>query len=311
MLMNRLIGVALALGVIVVSVHAYNPDLSKTENLAAHTVTYKTTQRQIIIDDADTLATVTLRFAPCPPPTIRQVSFEQRIDFIKRFIAPTTAAAATIKVNKSRPIISKKKITLRKSNLSKTKTHDFKFILPDEFKSDMKFSYEQQRHSRSCPSDGFRPEGCADSFVARLVDGESSRYSNSRYPISELHAARQTEQGFSRGSSQPGAKWPLVRTGAHQSRELRGLRGQAAQKGVVRGPRSSDRKVSRVSVRRVQSHSWSRAGRSGTTLQANLISKTKPITHHHHGGHHRGGHHHSGPQKISGGPPSHLTGCGS
>lgn len=135
MLMNRLIGVALALGVIVVSVHAYNPDLSKTENLAAHVVTYKTTQRQIIIDDADTLATVTLRFAPCPPPTIRQVSFEQRIDFIKRFIAPTTAAAATIKVNKSRPIISKKKITLRKSNLSKTKTHAHKFFVPHHHKS--------------------------------------------------------------------------------------------------------------------------------------------------------------------------------
>lgn len=137
---NRLIGVALALGVIVVSVHAYNPDLSKTENLATHTVTYKTTQQQIIIDDkpltdADTLATVTLRFAPCPPPTIRQVSFEQRIDFIKRFIAPTTAAAATIRVNKSRPIISKKKIALRKSNLSKTKTHAHKFLVSHHHKS--------------------------------------------------------------------------------------------------------------------------------------------------------------------------------
>ena len=300
-MLNKLFGLVLAIGIVVVGVKACDHDFSKTENLATHV----TVQRAIVIDDApltpgDTLAVVELRIEPCPPPTIKQVSIKQRADFVKRFTPPIKRTVAVKK-------------HYSKKTFSKTKAHVHKFILPDGFKSDMKFSYEQQRHSRSCPSGGFRPEGCAGSFAAWLVDGESSRYSNPRYPISELHAARQTEQGFSLGSSQPSAKWPLVRTGAHQSRELRGLRGQAAQKGVVRGPRSSDRKVSRVSVRRVQSHSWSRAGRSETTLQANLISKTKPMTHHHHSGghhHHSGGHHHSGPQKISAhGPPTHLTGC--
>ena len=292
-MLNKLFGFGLVAAAMLIGVHSCGDDFSKTNIAITITHAPPVVAEKVAELSDKAMASLELKFKPCP------------------------IYSQDVPLPKAKPTVSsKKKSVSKKIYFSKKKVHHvYKFILPNEFKSDMKFSYEQQRHSRSCPSGGFRPEGCAGSFAAWLVDGESSRYSNPRYPISELHAARQTEQGFSLGSSQPSAKWSLVRTGAHQSRELRGLRGQAAQKGVVRGPRSSDRKVSRVSVRRVQSHSWGRAGRSETALQANLISKTKPMIHHR-GGHYKHhssvpshGHGHSGPQKIPAhGTPPHLTG---
>ena len=116
-MLNKLFGLVLAIGIVVVGVKACDHDFSKTENLATHV----TVQRAIVIDDApltpeDTLAVVELRIEPCPPPTIKQVSIKQRADFVKRFTPPIKRTVAVKK-------------HYSKKTFSKTKAHVHKFIV--------------------------------------------------------------------------------------------------------------------------------------------------------------------------------------
>ena len=122
-MLNKLFGLVLAIGIVVVGVKACDHDFSKTENLATHV----TVQRAIVIDDApltpgDTLAVVELRIEPCPPPTIEQVSIKQRADFVKRFTPPTKRTVAVKK-------------HYSKKTFSKTKAHGPKFIVSHHHKS--------------------------------------------------------------------------------------------------------------------------------------------------------------------------------
>ena len=116
-MLNKLFGLVLAIGIVVVGVKACDHDFSKTENLATHV----TVQRAIVIDDApltpgDTLAVVELRIEPCPPPTIKQVSIKQRADFVKRFTPPIKRTVAVKK-------------HYSKKTFSKTKAHVHKFLV--------------------------------------------------------------------------------------------------------------------------------------------------------------------------------------
>ncbi len=164
-MLNKLFGVLLAIGVIVVGVKACDPDFSKTKQVlvsvprlapmptcvqiclrddptdecvracvAAHppkSAAREEFQRRvqaaqaaaIVIDDKpltkeDTLATVTLKFKPCPPPTtIKQINK-----------APTVNAA------KAKRTVAVKKHYSKKT-FSKTKAHDFKFTVSHHHKS--------------------------------------------------------------------------------------------------------------------------------------------------------------------------------
>ena len=143
-MLNKLFGLVLAIGIVVVGVKACDHDFSKTENLATHV----TVQRAIVIDDApltpgDTLAVVELRIEPCPPPTIKQVSIKQRAYFVKRFTPPIKRTVA-VKKHYSKKTFSKTKPTVNtakakrtvavKKHYSKTK-HVYKFVVSHHHKS--------------------------------------------------------------------------------------------------------------------------------------------------------------------------------
>lgn len=122
-MLNKLFGLVLAIGIVVVGVKACDHDFSKTENLATHV----TVQRAIVIDDApltpgDTLAVVELRIEPCPPPTIKQVSIKQRADFVKRFTPPIKRTVA-VKKHYSKKTFSKTKAHVHKFIKTKPMTH--------------------------------------------------------------------------------------------------------------------------------------------------------------------------------------------
>ena len=174
-MLNRLIGIALALGVIVVGVHAADPDLDFTKTTPLIHITYQQEHSSPAPNPYE-VAQPVLNLGspnfPCPPPTIQQATNEQRFDFVKRFILPARAEAKqpTVDAVKAKRIIAdhvnklsiikkrytghaisaKTKAKLRRTTFTKMKdAHVYKFLTPHHHKSKTHHHNHHHHHGGS------------------------------------------------------------------------------------------------------------------------------------------------------------------
>ena len=132
-MLNKLFGFGLVAAAMLIGVHSCGDDFSKTNIAITITHAPPVVAEKVAELSDKAMASLELKFKPCP------------------------IYSQDVPLPKAKPTVSsKKKSVSKKIYFSKKKVHHvYKFILPNEFKSDMKFSYEQQRHSRSCPESRF------------------------------------------------------------------------------------------------------------------------------------------------------------